>query len=57
MKPERIENLLCEFSRRRVLVIRDLLLNEFVWGQVSRVFGTATLTPDELRESSSQRNG
>ena len=57
MKPERIEHLLCEFSRRRVLVIRDLLLNEFVWGQVSRVFGTATLTPNELRESSSQRNG
>jgi bifunctional ADP-heptose synthase (sugar kinase/adenylyltransferase) len=57
MKPERIEHLLCEFSRRRVLVVRDLVLNEFVWGRVSRVFGTATLTPDELRESSSQRNG
>ena len=38
MKPERIEHLLREFSRRRVLVIRDLMLNEFVWGQVSRVW-------------------
>jgi bifunctional ADP-heptose synthase (sugar kinase/adenylyltransferase) len=57
MKPERVEHLLREFSRRRVLVIRDLMLNEFVWGQVSRVLGTATLTPDELLESSCQRNG
>ena len=57
MKLERVEHLLHEFSRKRVLVIGDLMLDEFVWGRVSRVFGTATLTPDELRESSSQRNG
>jgi bifunctional ADP-heptose synthase (sugar kinase/adenylyltransferase) len=57
MKPERIEHLSREFSRRRVLVIRDLMLNEFVWGQVSRLLGEATLTSDELLEGSYQRNG
>jgi bifunctional ADP-heptose synthase (sugar kinase/adenylyltransferase) len=57
MKPERIEHLLLEFSRRRVLVIRDLISNGFVWGQVSRVLGTPALTPDEPLESSYQKNG
>ena len=57
MKLERVEKLLREFSKKRVLVIGDLMLDEFVWGRVSRVSGTATLTPDELLESFHQRNG
>ena len=37
MKLERVEDLLREFSSKRVLVIGDLMLDEFVWGRVSRI--------------------
>ena len=37
MKLERVEQLLHEFSTKRVLVIGDLMLDEFVWGRVSRI--------------------
>jgi D-glycero-beta-D-manno-heptose-7-phosphate kinase len=32
-----LENLLAEFPSRRVLVIGDLMLDEFLWGKVSRI--------------------
>src|SRR6202140_1621865 len=37
MNLERVEPLLHEFSRKRFLVIGDLMLDEFVWGRVSRI--------------------
>src|ERR1700731_1525573 len=52
MKLERVEDLLREFSTKRVLVIGDLMLDEFVWGRVSRISPEAPVPVVEvLRES------
>jgi len=52
MKLERVEKLLGEFSRKRVLVIGDLMLDEFVWGRVSRISPEAPVPVVEvIRES------
>src|SRR6202140_591702 len=37
MKLERAEELLRGFLSKRILVIGDLMLDEFVWGRVSRI--------------------
>jgi D-glycero-beta-D-manno-heptose-7-phosphate kinase len=52
MKLERVEKLLREFSKKRVLVIGDLMLDEFVWGRVSRISPEAPVPVVEvIRES------
>src|ERR1700738_3018741 len=52
MKLARVEDLLREFSTKRVLVIGDLMLDEFVWGRVSRISPEAPVPVVEvLRES------
>src|ERR1700735_5383791 len=52
MKPERGEKLLREFSSKRVLVVGDLMLDEFVWGRVSRISPEAPVPVVEvIRES------
>ncbi len=52
MKLERLEELLREFSKKRLLVIGDLMLDEFVWGRVSRISPEAPVPVVEvIRES------
>jgi D-glycero-beta-D-manno-heptose-7-phosphate kinase len=52
MKLERVEKLLHAFSTKRVLVIGDLMLDEFVWGRVSRISPEAPVPVVEvIRES------
>ena len=52
MKLERVEELLREFSNKRVLVIGDLMLDEFVWGRVSSISPEAPVPVVEvIRES------
>jgi D-glycero-beta-D-manno-heptose-7-phosphate kinase len=52
MKLERVEKLIHEFSTKRVLVIGDLMLDEFVWGRVSRISPEAPVPVVEvIRES------
>lgn len=52
MKLERAEELLREFPGKRVLVIGDLMLDEFVWGRVSRISPEAPVPVVEvIRES------
>src|SRR6202043_4190157 len=52
MKLERSEELLREFHDKRVLVIGDLMLDEFVWGRVSRISPEAPVPVVEvIRES------
>ena len=48
----RVEELVCKFSSKRVLVIGDLMLDEFVWGRVSRISPEAPVPVVEVvRES------
>jgi D-glycero-beta-D-manno-heptose-7-phosphate kinase len=52
MKLERAEELLRGFSSKRILVIGDLMLDEFVWGRVSRISPEAPVPVVEvIRES------
>src|ERR1700687_5575206 len=52
MKLERVVDLLREISTKRVLVIGDLMLDEFVWGRVSRISPEAPVPVVEvIRES------
>ena len=37
MDSARLQEIAAQFARRRVLVIGDLMLDEFVWGKVSRI--------------------
>jgi D-beta-D-heptose 7-phosphate kinase/D-beta-D-heptose 1-phosphate adenosyltransferase len=52
MKLERAEELLRQISSKRILVIGDLMLDEFVWGRVSRISPEAPVPVVEvIRES------
>ena len=37
MKPERLQQILHGASGRQFLIIGDLMLDEFIWGKVSRI--------------------
>lgn len=53
MQLERFEQIAGQFSKKRLLVIGDLMLDEFVWGRVSRISPEAPVPVVEvLRESS-----
>ena len=47
MDLERIQQLLDRAQTKRVLIIGDLMLDEFVWGKVGRI-SPATVTLQEL---------
>ena len=52
MKVERVEEILRRFPSKRILVIGDLMLDEFVWGRVSRISPEAPVpVVDVIRES------
>jgi rfaE bifunctional protein kinase chain/domain len=53
MKLKRVEEILENFQSKRILVIGDLMLDEFVWGRVSRISPQAPVpVVDVIRESS-----
>lgn len=35
--PDRLHSLLAQFAHKRILVIGDLMLDEYIWGKVSRI--------------------
>jgi D-glycero-beta-D-manno-heptose-7-phosphate kinase len=48
----RLRTILAEFSRKRILVVGDLMLDEFIWGKVSRISPEAPVpVVDVSRES------
>lgn len=52
MKLERVDELLRKFRSKRVMVIGDLMLDEYVWGRVSRISPEAPVPVVEvIRES------
>jgi D-beta-D-heptose 7-phosphate kinase/D-beta-D-heptose 1-phosphate adenosyltransferase len=53
MNRERISEILASFSSKRILVIGDLMLDEFLWGKVSRISPEAPVPVVEIvREES-----
>src|SRR3954465_6061044 len=37
MQLDRVDNLIRQFASKQILVIGDLMLDEFIWGRVSRI--------------------
>lgn len=37
MSPDRLDSILAQFSCKRILVVGDLILDEFIWGRVRRI--------------------
>lgn len=37
MKPERAKNLLAQAAQERILVVGDVMLDQFIWGKVNRI--------------------
>jgi D-glycero-beta-D-manno-heptose-7-phosphate kinase len=52
MKPSRIQHILEEALHRRLLVVGDVMLDEFVWGRVSRISPEAPVPVVEVQDES-----
>jgi D-beta-D-heptose 7-phosphate kinase/D-beta-D-heptose 1-phosphate adenosyltransferase len=57
MNPERLQHLLAAATERRLLVVGDVMLDEFVWGRVSRISPEAPVPVVEVHEESSYPGG
>lgn len=57
MNPSRLQHLLQTAASRRILVIGDVMLDEFVWGRVSRISPEAPVPVVEVQEESSYPGG
>jgi len=57
MNPARIQELLEAARNRRVLVIGDVMLDEFVWGRVSRISPEAPVPVVEVEKETSYPGG
>lgn len=57
MNRKRIHNILSEASAKRILVIGDVMLDEFVWGKVSRISPEAPVPVVEVSHENSYPGG
>lgn len=57
MNPTRLQYLLQSAATKRILVIGDVMLDEFVWGRVSRISPEAPVPVVEVQEESSYPGG
>jgi D-glycero-beta-D-manno-heptose-7-phosphate kinase len=49
VKKERVAEILSHFSRQRIIVLGDLMLDEFIWGEVRRISPEAPVPVVEVR--------
>jgi D-beta-D-heptose 7-phosphate kinase/D-beta-D-heptose 1-phosphate adenosyltransferase len=57
MTPERAQELLANFADRRLLVLGDLMLDEFIWGEVRRISPEAPVPVVEVKRESWHAGG
>ncbi|MEI6492504.1 MAG: bifunctional ADP-heptose synthase [Verrucomicrobiota bacterium] len=57
MNPSRLQHLLQRAASRRILVVGDVMLDEFVWGRVSRISPEAPVPVVEVQAESSYPGG
>jgi D-glycero-beta-D-manno-heptose-7-phosphate kinase len=57
MNKERIEEILNRFSAARIIVLGDLMLDEFIWGEVRRISPEAPVPVVEVRRETIQLGG
>jgi D-glycero-beta-D-manno-heptose-7-phosphate kinase len=52
LSPSRLEEILAKFAQLKVLVLGDLMLDEFIWGKVSRISPEAPVPVVEVQTTS-----
>lgn len=57
MDPKRLQHILDEAASKRLLVVGDLMLDEFVWGSVGRISPEAPVPVVEVQRESSYPGG
>src|SRR5436853_5556491 len=57
MELARLEQLIQDFRRRRVLVVGDCMLDEYLWGRVSRISPEAPVLVVEQERTSHAAGG
>src|SRR6195256_5400095 len=57
MKPERLQQILQPAAAQRILVVGDLMLDEFVWGKVGRISPEAPVPVVEVTGESCYPGG
>lgn len=57
IEKKRLEQILSGFSKARILVVGDLMLDRFVWGNVSRISPEAPVPVVEVRSESEMPGG
>ena len=57
MRKERIAEILSHFTGRRIVVLGDLMLDEFIWGEVRRISPEAPVPVVEVRRETVQLGG
>lgn len=57
MKPERLQQILAAARTKRILVVGDLMLDEFVWGKVGRISPEAPVPVVEVTSESMYPGG
>jgi len=57
MNTERIKKVIKEFQRKRVLVLGDIMLDKFIWGDVTRISPEAPVPVVEVKKSTSCLGG
>ena len=57
LPPERLNAILDRFSRSRILVIGDLMLDEFLWGKVTRISPEAPVPVVDIQRRASYPGG
>ena len=57
MNPEKYEELLKKIKGRRILVVGDLILDKFIWGQVSRISPEAPVPVVEIENETLRPGG
>ena len=55
MKRERVEEILKGFTGCRLIVLGDLMLDEFIWGEVRRISPEAPVPVVEVSSSTTTR--
>jgi D-glycero-beta-D-manno-heptose-7-phosphate kinase len=57
MNIERAQQIIDNFSRRRIIVLGDLMLDEFIWGEVRRISPEAPVPVVEVKRETSHLGG
>ena len=57
MNPQRVREILDNFSRRRLIVLGDLMLDEFIWGEVRRISPEAPVPVVEVKRETWHAGG